>query len=118
MDADLHRRRVSVPPDARKAAGVNRTFLRRLRWLGLVEGVSTVVLFGVAMPLKYLADMPFAVRIAGSVHGVLFLALVTMFVVGTKQIPIPGRLAAAGIVGAVFPFGPFVVDRWLGRVGS
>lgn len=95
---------------------VNRTFLKRLRWLGIIEGVSTLVLFGIAMPLKYFAGMPEAVRLAGSVHGFLFLALVGMFLLGTKKIPIPVSLAAAGIVGAVFPFGPFIVDRWLERV--
>jgi hypothetical protein len=30
-------------------------------------------------------------------------------------VPISKRLAAAGIVAAVVPFGPFVVDRWLRR---
>lgn len=95
---------------------MNRTFLRRLRWLGLIEGVSTLVLFGVAMPLKYYAGMPLAVSIAGSVHGALFLALVAMFVAATWKVPIPRRLAAAGIAGAVFPFGPFIVDRWLDRL--
>jgi integral membrane protein len=97
---------------------VNHTFLNRLRWLGLIEGISTLVLFGIAMPLKYFADMPMAVRIAGSIHGGLFIALVLMFLLGTRRIPIPPRLAAAGIVGAVFPFGPFVVDRWLDRIGN
>ena len=97
---------------------VNRTFLTRLRWLGMIEGTSTLVLFGIAMPLKYFADMPMAVRIAGSIHGGLFIALVLMFLLGTRRITIPRRLAAAGIVGAVFPFGPFVVDRWLERVAD
>jgi len=84
--------------------------------LGLVEGISTLVLFGVAMPLKYLGDMPMAVTVAGSVHGFLFLALAAMFVRGTRRIPISPTLAAAGIAGAVFPFGPFVVDRWLAQI--
>lgn len=96
---------------------VNREFLERLRMLGMIEGTSTLVLFGIAMPLKYLAGMPLAVRIAGSLHGFLFLALVAMFLLGIRKIPISGGLAAAGIVAAVFPFGPFVVDRWLGRIG-
>jgi integral membrane protein len=98
-------------------ANVNRRFLRRLRTLGTVEGVSTLILFGIAMPLKYLADMPMAVRIAGSIHGGLFVALVLMFIFGIKRIPIPPRLAGAGIVAAVFPFGPFIIDRRLGKIG-
>ena len=88
-------------------------FLRRLRTLGWVEGTSTLVLFGIAMPLKYLAEMPLAVTVVGSLHGVLFLLLVFTFLVGIRRVPISPGLAAAGVVGAVIPFGPFVVDRWL-----
>jgi integral membrane protein len=93
-------------------------FLERLRLLGTVEGVSTLVLFGIAMPLKYLGGMPLAVTIVGSIHGALFLALATMFVVATRRIPISRGLAAAGIVAAVVPFGPFVMDRSLRRLSQ
>jgi integral membrane protein len=98
-------------------ATVNHTFLRRLRTLGTVEGISTLILFGIAMPLKYLADMPMAVRIAWSIHGGLFVALVVMFLLGIRRIPLPPRLAGVGIVAAVFPFGPFIMDRRLDRIG-
>ena len=92
---------------------INRQFLRRLRTLGMIEGVSTLVLFGIAMPLKYLAGMPMAVTIVGSIHGFLFVALAAMFALGTRKIPIPMSLAAMGIAAAVVPFGPFVLDRRL-----
>jgi integral membrane protein len=97
---------------------IDHRFLRRLRLLGTVEGISTLVLFGIAMPLKYLAGLPMAVTVVGSIHGVLFLALATMFVLGTSRIPISKGLAAAGIVAAVVPFGPFVLDRRLGRLAQ
>jgi hypothetical protein len=48
---------------------VLKTSLGRLRVIGFVEGVSFLVLLGAAMPLKYLADMPLAVKIVGSAHG-------------------------------------------------
>ncbi|MDC3378775.1 DUF3817 domain-containing protein, partial [Planctomycetota bacterium] len=51
---------------------MNTAFLKKLRLLGIIEGTSTLLLFGVAMPLKYLNDMPMAVTVAGSLHGVLF----------------------------------------------
>ena len=52
----------------------------RLRAIAYVEGWSYLVLLFVAMPLKYGADMPLAVRIVGSLHGFLFvwLALLTL----------------------------------------
>jgi integral membrane protein len=95
---------------------IDHGFLKRLRLLGTVEGVSTLVLFGIAMPLKYLAGIPMAVTVIGSAHGVLFLALVTMFLLGTRRVPISKGLAAAGIVAAVVPFGPFIIDRRLQRL--
>ena len=92
---------------------VNRVFLRRLRRLGIIEGCSTMLLFFVAMPLKYGADMPMAVTIVGSAHGFLFIALCLMMVLGRATVPLPDRLVAAGIFGAIVPFGPFLVDRAL-----
>lgn len=91
-------------------------FLRRLRLLGMIEGTSTLVLFGVAMPLKYLAGLPLAVTIVGSLHGLLFMALVATCAVAIERVPIGTRLGLAGILGAVVPFGPFVVDVWLRRL--
>ena len=97
---------------------IDERFLSRLRLLGTIEGTSTLVLFGVAMPLKYMAEMPMAVTIVGSIHGALFVALSVMLLVAIKRVPISAQLAAAGTLGAVIPFGPFVVDRWLAAVSE
>jgi integral membrane protein len=96
---------------------IDSQFLSRLRLLSIVEGTSTLILFGIAMPLKYLADMELAVRIVGSLHGFLFVCLVLVFLLAIHCVPISKGLALAGIVAAVLPFGPFVFDRWLGAVG-
>lgn len=48
------------------------TALRQLRLVALLEGTSFLVLLFIAMPLKYLAGLPLAVRIVGSVHVVPF----------------------------------------------
>lgn len=97
------------------STAVDLVFLSRLRTLGTVEGISTLVLFGIAMPLKYMADMPMAVRVVGSIHGFLFVALALMLVAGVRRVPISAGLAFAGICAAVVPFGPFVFDRYLKR---
>lgn len=54
--------------------------LKIFQKVALLEAISTVLLFFVAMPLKYFADMPMAVRIAGTVHGVLVVAFVILLV--------------------------------------
>jgi integral membrane protein len=91
-------------------------FLKFLRTFSFVEGVSTLVLFFVAMPLKYLFELPLAVTIVGSLHGLLFVVLVGLFFVALEKVPLSIGLMCAGIFGAVVPFGPFVVDRWLRKL--
>ena len=90
---------------------LDAAFLTKLRILGVVEAFSTLLLFGVAMPLKYMAGIPLAVTIMGSLHGVLFMALVALNAIALDRIPIGTKTAVAGVVGAVIPFGPFVVDH-------
>lgn len=92
------------------------SFMRTLRQLAIVEGISTLVLFGVAMPLKYFAGMPLAVTIVGSIHGFLFLALVLMLFLAIRRVPISRGLAAAGVVAAIVPGGPFLLERRLSRL--
>lgn len=95
---------------------VNRSFLIWLFVGGLVEGISTLVLFFVAMPLKYVWGMPIAVSIVGPIHGILFIGLVVLFLIGRRRVPLPTWLVWAGIIGAIVPFGPFIVDVKLGRM--
>ena len=89
--------------------------MRLLRQLAIVEGVSTLLLFFVAMPMKYLAGMPMAVTVVGSIHGFLFVALVLMLIVAIWRVPISPGLAAAGVIAAIIPGGPFVLERRLAR---
>jgi integral membrane protein len=97
---------------------IDQAYLTSLRVLGRIEGTSTLLLFFVAMPLKYLGGIPVAVTIAGSIHGMLFLTLVWRFFAGIERVPIPRSLALQGIIAAVIPFGPFILDSRLARVGT
>ena len=45
-----------------------------LRLTGIIDGLSLIVLLFIAMPLKYMADIPLAVTIVGSLHGGIFVA--------------------------------------------
>ena len=95
---------------------LNRSYLKWLIIVGLIEGFSTLVLFFVAMPLKYYGDMPMAVTVAGGIHGFLFVALVVMFLVGRRIFKLSSGLMWWGMLGAVIPFGPFLVDVLLYRM--
>jgi integral membrane protein len=87
----------------------------RLRLVGLLEGASYVALLFIAMPLKYLNDMPLAVRIAGSVHGALFVlfCFALLHVVVDRGWRLP---RAAGVfVASLLPFGTWAIDGRLKR---
>ncbi len=85
----------------------------RVRLLGMIEGVSFLVLLGIAMPLKYLADQPLAVKYTGWAHGLLFilycLALLQAWVGGSLSF----KNTFLGFIAALIPFGPFLIDRRL-----
>lgn len=87
-----------------------KTSLGRLRIVAFLEGVSFLVLLGIAMPLKYLADMPEAVRFVGMAHGVLFIAYVwLLFVVGIDR-KWSWTNMGLGFIASLIPFGTFWAD--------
>jgi integral membrane protein len=91
------------------------TALQHLRLVALLEGTSFLVLLFIAMPLKYLAGLPLAVRIVGSVHGGLFLIfLAVLYRAGTDR-RWPYRRWLTAFVSSIVPFGTFIFDRSLRR---
>ena len=53
-----------------------RTAFSRFRIISIIEGISYLLLLFVAMPIKYLGDNPYPVKIVGMGHGVLFVLFV------------------------------------------
>ena len=89
--------------------------IRQLRHIGLVEGTSTLLLFLVAMPRKYAADMPKAVSIVGMIHGVLFTLYVIALIRAALALKRPFKWSAKVFIAAIIPFGQFVIERGLRR---
>ena len=95
----------------------------RVRLAGLVEGVSALVLFFAAMPLKYLpapgSDLAAvgkqAVFWVGSVHGGLFVLYALITFVAWGRGALTARLVGYAAAASIVPFGPFVLDGVLKR---
>lgn len=85
--------------------------LSRLRVIGDIEGVSYLVLLFVAMPLKYLAGMPQAVRIFGSIHGLLFVAFVIALLDVWRKRRWSLQKTAWAFLSSLYPFGTFFLSR-------
>lgn len=86
------------------------TTLGRLRIIGLLEGISFLLLLGIAMPLKYLAGQPAAVQVVGMAHGILFLLYVLAAVLAHVEYDWPVKRTALVVIASVVPFGPFIAE--------
>lgn len=94
-----------------------KTPIGRLRIVGIVEGISYLLLLGVAMPWRAVTGDHLPVRVVGSAHGFLYV----LFILATAQ----AAWAHGGLrrplalfwvfVASVVPFGTFVLDGWLKR---
>lgn len=92
-----------------------RTPIGRLRLIAILEGISFLVLLGIAMPLKYIAGQPEAVKIFGWAHGVLFILFCVALAIVFRVARWPIWRAALVFVAALIPFGPFLIDSRLKR---
>jgi integral membrane protein len=89
--------------------------IQTLRVVGLLEGLSFLLLLFIAMPMKYMFDNPVLVKYVGMGHGILFiLFLIVLFAVCEKQ-KWSITIFLMGLAASILPFGPFVFDRKLKR---
>lgn len=86
------------------------TPLKWFRNIGFLEGWSYLLLLGLAMPLKYIADIPQFVTVIGAAHGALFVLYlgIALYVTVKYKWPITRFIGAS--IAAMVPFGPFIYD--------
>jgi len=83
-----------------------------LKKVGFIEGISYLLLIGVAMPLKYFAGMKLAVSIAGTLHGILFLAFMVAIVQAMVKAGLKPLNACLCLIASLIPFATFYMDRY------
>jgi integral membrane protein len=88
----------------------------RLRLVAVLEGISLLLLVGVAVPVKHLYGNPALVQAIGPVHGALFvLFLFTALSVGVEQQWAFKTTTWKVLLACVVPFGSFYIDRTILR---
>lgn len=87
--------------------------LGRFRLVAISEGISYMLLLFVAMPLKYMAGIPEAVKYTGWVHGILFM----LYILALISVKMDRNWGFAKTAMAFFisliPFAAFVFDKSL-----
>lgn len=81
-----------------------------LRASGVIEGISYLLLLFIAMPLKYWADIPEAVRVVGAVHGGLFVWYMLSLVWAKITLNLAGIQFIWAFLASLVPFGTFLAD--------
>ena len=89
------------------------TSIAVLRKVGILEGISLLVLLFVAMPLKYIWGEPIAVKIVGWLHGFLFVLFMLLVLRAYDQKGWPFKKVIYAFIAAFLPFGTFVFDKRL-----
>lgn len=88
------------------------------RKIAFIEGVTTLLLFFVAMPVKCLAGQPALVPPVGWMHGVAFIMYVIVMIRALGGAAVGPLGWARTLVAAFVPFGTFLNDPWLKRALS
>jgi integral membrane protein len=100
-----------------KISGMNNSFwdstLGRFRLVAIVEGISYLILLGIAMPLKYFAELPEAVKYTGWIHGVLFVLYIALLLKVWIQYRWSFGKVVLAFIASLLPFGTFVLDSKL-----
>jgi integral membrane protein len=96
---------------------MNFNSIYSLRLLGNIEGISYLLLLGIAMPMKYFFGFPMAVKIVGMAHGVLFIAYCLLLALQMRANKWNLLFGIYLFVATLIPFGTFVTDRKLRTLG-
>ena len=87
--------------------------VRILRLIGLLEGISFLVLLGIAMPLKYGWENESLMNPVGLAHGFLFIGYIVMIVVVGMNRKLGFMFLFWSGLAGFLPFGTFVADSKL-----
>jgi integral membrane protein len=80
-----------------------------------IVGVVLLILVGVAMPLKYLADRPQAVAVVGPIHGFLYMVYLVVTFDLALRMKWPLTRTVLLLLAGTVPVLSFVAERWVTR---
>lgn len=85
--------------------------LIRFRIVSAIEGLSFLFLVFVAMPIKYIGENPYPVKVFGMVHGVLFIIfMLSLFETKIKNSWNTGFIFQLFVL-SLIPFGAIFIEK-------
>ncbi|MCW8894358.1 MAG: DUF3817 domain-containing protein [Sulfurimonas sp.] len=75
--------------------------------INTVEGYSYIILVFIAMPMKYMLDIPMAVKVVGMIHGILFILFCVLLVKAWQESKWSFKNSVIFFIASLIPFGTF-----------
>ncbi len=85
--------------------------VKKFSLINTLEGYSYLILLFIAMPLKYIMGFAIAVKIAGMIHGTLFIALVILMYLSYKEVKWEFKENIVFFIASLIPFGTFFTKK-------
>ena len=85
--------------------------VKKFGLINTVEGYSYLILLFIAMPLKYIFGFAIAVKIAGMLHGVLFIIFCALLVSAWQEAKWDFKENIIFFVASLIPFGTFFTKK-------
>jgi integral membrane protein len=87
------------------------TKLGRFKLIASLEGISFLVLVGIAVPLKHVWGQPWLVQNIGMVHGILFILYLFNIIQNKIELGWATGKTVIAMLLSIIPFGTFYVVR-------
>ena len=81
------------------------------RKIALLEGLSYIILLVIGVPLKYLFNNDWVVKLLGMPHGILFIAYIIFSLILYKKMKWSNLDFTIILSASLIPFGTFYADR-------
>jgi integral membrane protein len=91
----------------------NMSTLSIFKKVAIAEGISYLALLLIAMPLKYFAGLPLAVKYTGWAHGLLFVLYVALVIMCWMEYKWKFGKTLLVMVCSLLPFAPFIIEKRL-----
>jgi len=87
------------------------SMLNIFRLVAFLEGVSYILLLGIATPIKYFGNDPQYVKLLGMPHGLLFVAYIAFAVLLRQDLKWNNQQFGMVLLASILPFGTFYIDK-------
>lgn len=85
--------------------------IKLFKIIAFLEGVSLLLLLFIAMPLKYIWEMPQMVQVVGMAHGILFLVYIALAFMVYNELKWSLKTLAIVMIASIIPFGTFYIEK-------